>query len=88
MIELKTMFIARALELLKENGEINDFVEFAKEQAKKDGMDRDEFMNFLDSLKAEDEEESDFNWIKLCKKSCFGSCNGWRWLVEGRRIYS
>jgi len=67
MVELKTMFIARALELIKENGEINDFVEFAKEQAIKDGMDRDEFMDFLDSLKVEDEEESDFNWIKLCK---------------------
>lgn len=61
MLELKTMFIGGVLTKLKEDGKLHDFIEFAREQARKDGMDSDSFMCFLDELDeiAEEEEEDD-----------------------------
>lgn len=65
--ELKASFLARELTLIKESGELGDFIEFAKEQAKKDGMDTKGLMDFLDNLTelTEDEEKSDINWFKV-----------------------
>jgi len=68
MKELKSSFIARELTFLKEQGMLKDFIEYAREQAKKDGMDTDGLMTFLDEMEklADDEDDDDgINWFKF-----------------------
>ena len=60
------MVISIALSELKAKGELKDFIEFGRKQAKEDGMD-DGVFKFFDELEkeCEDEEEDSINWIKL-----------------------
>ena len=63
--ELSRIAVARLLTKLKEDGELENFVEFAKEKAKEDGMDSDDFMGFLDGLGEIAKETTDddgYNW--------------------------
>ena len=66
--ELSRMAVTRLLTKLKEDGELGDFIRFAKERAKEDGMDSDGFMAFLDGLEefADEEEETDDDSVCYC----------------------
>ena len=66
--ELSRMAVTRLLTKLKEDGELGDFIRFAKERAKRDGMDSDGFMAFLDELEefADEEEETDDDSVCYC----------------------
>lgn len=71
LAELSRMAVTRLLTKLKENGELGDFVRFAKERAKENGMDSDDFMNFLDDigkLAEEDETEEEDDVTVYCIK--------------------
>ena len=59
--------------LIKED-ELEDFLSFAREQAKKDGMDTEEMMSFFDDL--ENQFCDDIDWIEVADivKKCTG-CN-------------
>lgn len=70
MEEVSRIMVASLLTQLKENGELKDFIEFARYKAKEDGMDTDGFMAFLDELqevadKEEDEEDVTTYCIKV-----------------------
>ena len=61
---LGAKFIATSLADIHESGDMPSFLEFAREEAKKDGMDTADLMKFFDFL--EELEESDgVNWFKL-----------------------
>lgn len=63
--ELSRIAVARLLTKLKEDGELENFVEFAKEKAKEDNMDSDDFMSFLDGLgeiAKEPIDDDGYNW--------------------------
>ena len=60
--ELSRIAVARLLTKLKEDGELENFVEFAKEKAKEDGMDSDDFMGFLDGLGEIAKDDDGYNW--------------------------
>ena len=60
--ELSKIAVTRLLTKLKDDGELEDFVEFAKEKAKEDGMDSDDFIAFLDGLGEIATETDDYDW--------------------------
>ena len=67
LLELSRMAVTSVLTTLKENGELGDFIQFAKEQAKKDGMDSDEFISFLDKIGEMAEDEELYDWKGITK---------------------
>lgn len=60
---------------LANKGELDDFISFAREQAKKDGMDTEELMSFFDDL--EEQFCNDIDWIEVADiiQKCTGNCN-------------
>ena len=60
--ELSKVAVTRLLTKLKDDGELEDFVEFAKEKAKEDGMDSDDFIAFLDGLGEIAKDDDGYNW--------------------------
>lgn len=67
LTELKGMVIARGLTELRKRGELGDFIEFAKAESKKKGMDTDGLMKFFDDLSElnVDEEPLEFSWFRV-----------------------
>lgn len=69
MAELRNSIIASIIRRLVEDGKLADFLEFAREQAKKDGMDTEDLMGFFDDLEKEfctEEEDGDgIDWNKV-----------------------
>lgn len=86
---LKAMFISAVLTKIHEEGEMKNFVEFAKKQAKEDGEDTEELMEFFDFLEELENEDTDedakeLDWIEIadaisketgCEVSCFRGNN-------------
>lgn len=86
---IKAMFISSVLAKIHEEGEMKNFVEFAKKQAKEDGEDTEElmeFFDFLEELETEDtgEDVKELDWIEIadaitketgCEVSCFRGDN-------------
>ena len=60
--ELSRIAVVRLLTKLKDDGELENFVEFAKEKAKEDNMDSDDFMSFLDGLGEIAKDDDGYNW--------------------------
>lgn len=60
---LQEHMISSAIESLVENGRLDEFLEFAREQAKEDGMDTESLMKFFDEL--EEKYCGDIDWDKL-----------------------
>lgn len=72
MRALSETVIASILKKLIAEGKLQDFIDFAREQAKKDGMDTENLMNFFDELEEQFVDEID--WIEIadiCRK-CTG----------------
>lgn len=65
--ELKKLMIAHGLTMLQERGELGDFIEFAKAEAKKERIDSDGLMSFFDGLNefVIDEEPLEFSWFRV-----------------------
>ena len=59
--ELSKIAVASLLTKLRDDGELGNFIEFAKVKTKEDGMDDEDFIGFLDGLQqfVDDDEESD-----------------------------
>ena len=69
---LQTSIISAYLNKLVEDGELEGFLSYAREQAKKDGMDTEELMSFFDDL--EKQFCDDIDWIEVADivKKCTG----------------
>lgn len=63
--EIKTSVMASMIHKLVETGKLGGFLEFAREQAKKDGMDSKELMSFFDELEKEYLFDDGINWNKV-----------------------
>ena len=63
LIKLQDQLIASMIEELAKKGEIEDFIKFGREEAKKDGMDTEELLKFFDEL--ENKYCDNINWDKL-----------------------
>ena len=60
---LDTFFIVNVIQKLIDTGNIGDFIEYGREEAKKDGMDTENLMAFFDEL--ENEFCDNINWVKV-----------------------
>ena len=60
---LDKFFIVTTIQKLIDTGNIGDFIEYGREEAKKDGMDTENLMYFFDEL--ENEFCDNINWIKV-----------------------
>lgn len=60
---LQEHMISSAIESLIENDRLDDFLEFAREQAKEDGMDTESLMKFFDEI--EEKYCDDIDWAKV-----------------------
>ena len=60
---LQTHLIGSMVETLIEEDQLDDFIKFGREKAKKDGMDTEELMKFFDEL--ENKYCDNINWDKL-----------------------
>lgn len=60
---LETLFVAAAIRLLIDTGNIGDFIEYGREKLKEDGMDTENLMAFFDEL--ENEFCNDIDWAKV-----------------------
>ena len=84
-LALKTAFISSALATIHEEGDMKNFLEFARARAKADGMDSKEVMEFFDMLEELEDEDSDsLDWIEIadviqketkCEVSCYKGDN-------------
>lgn len=63
LMKLQNQLITSMIEDLAKKGEIEDFIKFGREEAKKDGMDTEELLKFFDEL--EEKYCSNINWDKL-----------------------
>lgn len=63
LIKLQDELISSMIEELVKKGEIEDFIKFGREEAKKDGMNTEELMKFFDEL--ESKYSDNINWDKL-----------------------
>lgn len=63
LIKLQDQLIASMIEDLAKEGELESFIKFGREEAKKDGMDTEELLNFFDKI--EEQYCSNINWDKL-----------------------
>ena len=60
---LDKFFILTTIQKLIDTGNIGDFIEYGREEAKKDGMDTENLMAFFDEL--ENEFCDNINWVKV-----------------------
>ena len=60
---LDKFFILTTIQKLIDTGNIGDFIEYGREEAKKDGMDTENLMHFFDEL--ENEFCDNINWVKV-----------------------
>lgn len=60
---LDTLFIVNVIQKLIDTGNIGDFIEYGREEAKKDGMDTENLMAFFDEL--ENEFCNNIDWVKV-----------------------
>ena len=63
ILKLQNQLIASIIEDLAKEGEIEDFIKFGREEAKKDGMDTEEILKFFDEL--EEKYCDGIDWDKL-----------------------
>ena len=63
LIKLQDQLIASMIEELVKEGELEDFIKFGREEAKKDGMDTEELLKFFDEL--EEQYCDNIDWVKL-----------------------
>ena len=63
LLKLQNQLISSMIEDLAKKGEIEDFIKFGREEAKKDGMDTEELLKFFDEL--ENKYCDNINWDKL-----------------------
>lgn len=63
LIKLQDQLIASMIGDLAEKGELEDFIKFGREEAKKDGMDTEELLKFFDEI--EEQYCSNVDWDKL-----------------------
>ena len=63
LIKLQDQLIASMIGDLAEKGELEDFIKFGREEAKKDGMDTEELLKFFDEL--EEQYCSKIDWDKF-----------------------
>lgn len=61
---LRTGILAMYIKKIVDEGKLADFLDFAREQAKKDGMDTDGLMGFLDSLEKQYLTDEGIDWNK------------------------
>lgn len=61
--EVQNHLISTIIKNLVEEGKLDDFLEFAREKAKEDGMDTEELMKFFDEL--EESYCDNIDWIKV-----------------------
>ena len=61
---LRTGILAMYIKKIVDEGKLADFLDFAREQAKKDGMDTDGLMGFLDSLEKQYLTDEGIEWNK------------------------
>lgn len=75
-IVLGNALIKSFIKDLVNKGELDDFLSFAREQAKKDGMDTEELMSFFDDLE-EQFCNDNIDWIEVADiiQKCTGNCN-------------
>ena len=60
---LDKFFILTTIQKLIDTGNIGDFIEYGREEAKKEGMDTENLMAFFDEL--ENEFCDNINWVKV-----------------------
>ena len=60
---LDKLFILTTIQKLIDTGNIGDFIEYGREEAKKEGMDTENLMAFFDEL--ENEFCDNINWVKV-----------------------
>ena len=60
---LDKFFIVTTIQKLIDTGNIGDFIEYGREEAKKEGMDTENLMAFFDEL--ENEFCNDIDWVKV-----------------------
>lgn len=60
---LDKFFILTTIQALIDTGNIGDFIEYGREEAKKEGMDTEDLMAFFDEL--ENEFCDNINWVKV-----------------------
>ena len=60
---LDKFFILTTIQALIDTGNIGDFIEYGREEAKKEGMDTENLMAFFDEL--ENEFCDNINWVKV-----------------------
>ena len=60
---LDKFFIVTTIQKLIDTGNIGDFIEYGREEAKKEGMDTENLMAFFDEL--ENEFCDNINWVKV-----------------------
>lgn len=63
LLKLQNQLITSMIEDLVKEGEIEDFIKFGREEAKKDGMDTEELLKFFDEL--EEKYCDGIDWDKL-----------------------
>lgn len=63
LLKLQNQLITSMIEDLAKEGEIEDFIKFGREEAKKDGMDTEELLKFFDEL--EEKYCDGIDWDKL-----------------------
>ena len=73
---LNDAFISAFLKRLINDGKLEDFLSFAREQAKKDGMDTEELMSFFDVIEEQFCNDT-IDWIEVADiiQKCTGNCN-------------
>ena len=66
---LKAAFVATCLETIVESGNLDDFIEYAREHSEDEGMDTEGLMKFIDKLEEKYLPESEENkeWHKILK---------------------
>lgn len=72
---LGTALISSFIKQLIKEDKLEDFLSFAREQAKKDGIDTEGLMGFFDDL--EEQFCNDIDWIEIADiiQKCTGNCN-------------
>lgn len=95
--ELKKIFIASALTSIHENGKMDDFLKFARKNAKENGMESEElteFFDFLETLEKKKEYDDTIDWKQLidivtettgCKLKCFVGDSSM--IIENEKMY-
>ena len=65
MNEIRTSVLASMIKNLVDSNKLGDFLEFAREQARRDGMDSSGLMGFFDELEKEYLSDDAIEWHKM-----------------------